>query len=137
MTVTRSVEIVPGVIYTIHPDHRNNTARKSQWRVTEDQEIACFNLSWRNEWIGADVGWGLHIVDNRAEYLGVGQDHLTPVFMAKFKNDNVQPDWHGYPVDHTRNCDRPLEPILRRWMDLQFIAPEKMSKILRGKPCRL
>lgn len=131
-------EIVSGVFYVNHPPHRNNAAEKSQWCISEVEERDCFAKALSKRWILDDVGWGLHLVDGRVGYLGVGRDHRTPVFIAKFVDSNNTALWHGYPVDHRMNVrDRPEESVLKRWLDDDVLPRTKIRKLVRGQPCSL
>jgi hypothetical protein len=127
-----------GVHYLCHPDHRNGLRPKSQWRVTEQEEIGCFRLTYDNQWIIDQKGWGLHLVDGSPQYLGVARDHATEVFVAKFVSNTAGEEWHGYPADHTSNsADRPHESVAWKWQENGFIRPAKVRKLLRGQPCLL
>lgn len=133
-----TTEIRPGVLYTCHPDHRNGTLGKSQWRVVPDEEIRCFARCLRDTWTRGAVGWSLHLVDGRPEYLGVAQDHRTPLFVAKFVDGTQRGIWHGYPADHQRNhADIPDLPILRDWLNGALLTRPKIRKLIRGQPCSL
>src|SRR5688572_21389574 len=87
--------------YLIHPDHRNATPNKSQWRITAQDEFGTFVHSEGKGWqVGGITGWGLHLSrDGRVTILGVAQDHKTDVFIAKFVRNPTSAQWHGYPVN--------------------------------------
>ena len=70
--------------YSPNPQHRNRTPEKSQWSISLAQEIACFNTTYANQWIDNNNGWGLHYSEGRLDYLGLAQDYITRVFIAKF-----------------------------------------------------
>ena len=123
--------------YQPNPAHRNNTPGKSQWAVSLPDEQAIFLQSVNEQWLSAECGWGLHLVEGAPSYLGVAQDHLTEVFFAKFVGKSTSP-WHGYPADHVRNSqDVPHEEVLSAWMQRHLISRAKVRKILRGKRCHL
>ena len=131
-------QITSGVFYVNHPPHRNRTAGKSQWRITEIEERSCFEKTLSKSWVLADVGWGLHLVDGRVRYLGVGRDHHTRVFIAKFVDSNNTALWHGYPVDHQTSIkDRPNESVLKRWLTDEVLPVPKIRKLIKGQPCSL
>ena len=123
--------------YMNHPDHRNGTPNKSQWSVTEEEERNIFIRTWTSHWVVADAGWGLYLVNDAIAFLGVAQDHATPVFIAKFIGNNSMHDWHGFPVDHRRQSDRPAEAVLGAWLAAAIIPAAKIRKIQKVQPCRL
>lgn len=127
--------IKPGITYLDVCYHRDRTPGKSQWTISLEQEYTCFTLTHDNDWILEFAGYGLHIHDGQAHYLGEDRDHSTKVFMAKFQDGNMNGKWHGWPVDHRR--DRPFESILLDWKKQGFFSPAKIIKIIRGKPCSL
>jgi hypothetical protein len=133
-------EPAPGIRYLIHPHHRNGMADKAQWRIRVPQEVSVFATSLQRNWTdqGQGWGWGLYVVNGRAAYLGVGRDHVIRLFIAKFVDGTHANQWHGYPVDHRRgqsNC--PTERVMNDWLQTEALPPAKISKIARGKPCRL
>ena len=122
--------------YSPNPQHRNGTWGKSQWLISLADEFGCFNTAHANDWIENDTGWGLYLSNEVPNYLGLAQDHITKVFIAKFVGD--QGIWHGYPADHQQNHqDIPTEQVLMRWMEANLFSPAKVRKIVRGQPCRL
>jgi hypothetical protein len=130
--------IGPGFSYVIHPDHRNGNHNKSQWTISEVNELNVFVGTYQQSWFANTVGWGIFVVDGNIRYLGVGQDHLERVFIAKFVTNHSQQPWHGYPADHRNNqADIPDRDILRRWLQGNVLPAPKISKILGGKKCRL
>jgi hypothetical protein len=138
VTFVSTYTIAPGVTYGVHPHHRNGMRRKSQWTISEDQERGVFVDARDKNWILQDIGWGLKIVEGRVAYLGVAQNHITQLFVAKFVNGNRKQSWHGYPADHQRHTqDIPNETMLQRWLDDGVLPPQKIAKLQRGKPCSL
>lgn len=122
--------------YKVNPAHRDGTSGKSQWRVSHEDEIRCFDGARTSHWLVGTVGWGLHLAAGNPDYLGVARDHETKVFVAKFTGERDV--WHGYPADHRRNHrDIPNERILADWMREGVLKPAKVRKIGRGQPCRL
>ena len=125
-------------MYRHHPGHRNWTAGKSQWIISEPAELASFEFARSRGWLLDQVGWGLHIPDQTPEWLGVAQDHRTRVFIAKFVGATAPVMWHGYPADHRRNtADIPTERVLNAWLKAAIFSPAKIRKIARGQPCSL
>lgn len=138
-------EVVPGVFYVVHPHHRDPHQQndKSQWTITPSEERDVFSGTVMRRWFAGTVGWGLHIPNGAAEYLGTGRAphcdaRLRRLFMAKFVRDAVQPSWHGYPSDHQRHPSNvPPEPVLKAWADSGFLRWATMAKVLKGRPCSL
>lgn len=137
MSTTESHEVETGIFYTHHPHHRNQTPQKSQWSIPETSELGVFARCRQETWYVDGNGWGLHFVEGAVRYLGVGQDHATRVFIAKFVANSDESQWHGYPADHIRRSDRPCEQILRQWLGGEVLPPAKIRKISKGQPCRL
>ena len=122
--------------YSPNPQHRNRTPEKSQWSISLAQEIAYFNTTYANQWIDNNNGWGLHYSEGRLDYLGLAQDYITRVFIAKFVGDRGT--WHGYPADHQQNQqDIPTERIRTIWINTNVLRPAQIRKITKGQPCRL
>lgn len=126
------------MVYKINPLHRNGSTNKSQWTISENSEIQCFELARVSEWLLPRKGWGLYIVESKPEWLGVAQDHVTQVFIAKFVHDENSSEWHGYPADYRNNQqDIPEEKILKKWLLEERLLPAKIRKIAKGQPCNL
>jgi hypothetical protein len=130
--------IAPGFTYQHHPDHRNRTAGKSQWTVSEADERTTFDYSRTNQWLAQHVGWGVYVLAGRATYLGVSDDGLRRLLIAKFVGSNSPKVWHGYPADHQKTThDIPTTKILGQWMRLNLLRAAKVRKLMRGQPCNL
>jgi hypothetical protein len=130
--------IAPGYIYLNHPDHRNGTADKSQWSISEVDERSVFNRSRINNWLPPSPGWGLHSHNDHTMYLGTSSDGVRSLLVAKFVASSAPIVWHGYPADHQRKRqDVPTREILVAWTNLRLINEPQMRKILRGQPCEL
>jgi hypothetical protein len=132
--------IAVGVTYLIHQAHRDGTKDKSQWTIEVPKELTVFAAALRAHWTDAAAGWGwgLHIVRGRVAYLGVGRDHELRVFVAKFLDGTHTSTWHGFPADHRRGpSDRPPERVMKTWLETKVLAPAKVRKIAKGKPCDL
>jgi hypothetical protein len=130
--------IAPGFTYVNHPDHRNGTAGKSQWLISEEEERGVFDTSRSNNWLPPSPGWGLHSPNAQAMYLGISADGRRNLLVAKFVASNTPIVWHGYPADHQRKRqDVPTREILLDWTRLQFVNEPQMRKILKGQPCDL
>ena len=130
--------IAPGVTYCVHPHHRNGTPHKSQWSIPESQERNVFIHARDQNWLLQTVGWGLHVVNGRVEYLGTTHNGTRCLFVAKFVDASENHTWHGYPADHQRRpSDIPSVCILQRWMTSNLLRRAVIRKIVRGQPCSL
>jgi len=130
--------IAPGFSYQHHPGHRDGTAGKSQWSVTETEERGIFDHSRMSQWLSQYLGWGVHVVTGQAVYLGNSDDSARSLIIAKFVASNSPKIWHGYPADHQRRIqDIPEPKILMEWMRLKYLKPAKIRKLMRGQPCSL
>src|SRR5688572_27130432 len=106
--------------YVVNQVHRNGARKKSQWRISIPDEVWCFEHSVSRSWVVGSEAWGLHNPEGHPRYLGVAQDHMTEVFIAKFIGDNDI--WHGYPADHQRNPqDIPHPTVMASWLELELI----------------
>jgi len=132
-------EILPGLKYVHKSDHRDNTADKSQWTISEQEERSSFSLMYASKWIVEnDKGWGLHIIDKTADYLGVGVNRARDLFIAKFVDGAHSNIWHGYPADYVaNNQDKPDRRVLQEWGTVGYISFGKVRKVLKGQPCNL
>jgi hypothetical protein len=125
-------------MYVINPHHRNGNKNKSQWTISEVDEIKCFDLAKGRGWLDAEKGWGLHILGNQPMWLGIAQDRTTLLFIAKFVGSAFNSEWHGYPTDYRNNHhDIPDEVVLRKWLAESGLSAAKVRKIARGQPCNL
>lgn len=124
--------------YSPNPQHRDNNPNKSQWIITEDEEMNCFKTAYSKGWVIGNNAWSLHYIQNELTYLGIGVDRSTNLFIAKFKNDISHSTWHGYPADYQQNAqDVPGTDILRDWIKCNVLPKAKISKIMKGQPCKL
>jgi hypothetical protein len=89
-----------------------------------------------SSWLQSSVGWGLHLVDESAAWLGKSAIHRERLFLAKFVDPTEKSDWHGYPADHCRNAqDVPSEGVLDSWIERGLLSGAKVRKIIRGQRC--
>ena len=122
--------------YTPNPKHRNWTFDKSQWQITSIEEENCFFDAVKNNWYTSSLAWGIYRPQGHLEFLGVGRDHTSPVFIAKFLGDRAN-DWHGFPIDHRKDeRDIPIPRIVDDWMKMKLLTPAKARKIIKSLPCR-
>jgi hypothetical protein len=127
-----------GVTYASKPDHRDNTVVKSQWTITVEQEVGSFRLAEAQHWFDDDRGWGLHLENRSAAYLGLGIDRTHRLFVARFEGARNNTYWHGYPADHTRRTeDIPTEWIALQWIAENYLPKPKVRKLLKGQRCKL
>ena len=130
--------VVSNQDYTIKLDHRNKTKEKSQWTVSHQDEVSIFIDAYTRTWVSEDNAWGVFFSNGNLDYLGVAQDHVTQIFIAKFVNDVIHNNWHGYPANYQiHSQDIPEESILKNWLDNDILPKSKINKIARGKPCKL
>ena len=133
-----SQTVAPGYAYTVHPHHRNGTAGKSQWTVTEAQELGIFANSLTQQWLLGGFAWGLYSPGGQVSYLGVSSNNQTRLFVAKFVGGVAPIVWHGYPADPQRSVrDIPEPSIFRKWIDQGVLGLPKIRKLMRGQPCDL
>jgi hypothetical protein len=131
--------IAEGVLYAAHPHHRDNSRRneKSQWTITETEEVASFTSAYGGGWIDAEQGWGLHRPNAAVAALGTATDGETTLYVAKFVSKNATP-WHGYPADHQRRIDDvPSERLLKEWLDQGLVSNAAVRKLVKQQPCSL
>jgi hypothetical protein len=137
---------LPGVMYTHNEQHRNNNPHKSQWTISRDEELSCFETASTLLYIyGINEGpdcWGLHKENKTVVYLGrtainspnSGQE----LFIAKFIDGNNNDVWHGYPADHVGNQqDIPPASVLQFWLEENSLPVSKIRKITKGQKCKL
>jgi len=129
-----------GVTYIFKEDHRDGTAQKSQWTISEDDEFRSFEYAFDSNWIEENVGWGLYLVNTIPAFLGVAElpNRHRLLFIAKFVGSDRGKRWHGYPAnpqDHQH--DTPSNDVLLNWSERGFVSRAKMRKILKGQPCNL
>jgi len=129
---------VSGLTYGSKPDHRDNTAVNSQWTINVEQEVECFRFTQARRWFDDGHGWGLHLENHSAAYVGVGIDRTHQLFLARFEGDRNNTYWHGYPAEHTRRTDDiPTEGIALQWIARNYLAKSKVRKLLKGQRCKL
>jgi hypothetical protein len=130
--------VAPGFTYQVHPDHRNGTQSKSQWTISQTEELGVFGAAVARRWLLQNRGWGLYIQNDQFTVVGVSADQARRIFVAKFTASNAPQIWHGYPADHQiHSHDIPAPEIMKRWMDTNVLAPRKIRKLSKGQPCNL
>lgn len=126
-----------GRSYVHKADHRDGTAAKSQWSIDEADERGCLSKSVASSWCDTEHAWGVHRVSGQVRHLGIAQNRVTQLFVAKYVNgqNNL---WHGYPADPQRHSqDIPPQYVLNSWLSLDILPAAKIRKIQRGQRCQL
>jgi hypothetical protein len=124
--------------YIVSSYHRGSpTQEKSTWIISPDQEIECFVLAKEAKWEGVSVAWGVHLIGNRIQSLGINHSRIE-LKIAKFVDGSATNIWHGYPADfRTKAKDRPPINILASWKDKGIILKHHVRKISGGIECNL
>jgi len=119
---------------------------KSQWTLSVVEEFECFKnvdgLSSICSDAAAKAGWGLHIVSNKASYLGNAAANAPnayrPLFIAKFVRSARGMEWHGYPANsEAHDKDVPPPEALNRWHESGYLTLRAVRKISQRKKCTL
>ena len=128
------IEIDEQTRYFFASQHRGRkNDHKSKWIISLSEEFECFQRTCNNSWIGNCSGWGLHIQNDRVEYLGKNNQEVK-LRIAKFVDKHSDGTWHGYPADYmVKIQDRPDETILKDWVYKRYIDKVCMARILCGK----
>ena len=123
--------------YISNPKHRNSSSADAQWTILEEEEHTSFVESWTNGWCLEGKGWGLHLVDGSVATLGRTEAPVEDSFIARFVSSDEPIRWHGYPANRRKNQDIPPREIRYAWLSKGLLAAAKISKIGKGKRCRL
>lgn len=119
--------------YQIHPQHRDNTPKKAQWRVSYEDELTVFAWAAGEEIIiDEQYMWGLLVIADEPCYIGY-TEFGDPSKIAIFDNGGQNGFWHGYPVDYIRSQEYPPESVLAHWRDMNYITKADLRRIIRGK----
>lgn len=121
--------------YFCHAHHRDGRKTKSQWTITEAQEIAVFGDAVANDWLVDTIGWGLYLEDGKVAYLGVSGDGKRRLFVAKFWDSYSKDEWHGFPADQRKSQDKPPWEIANKWVEENYIGLPKVRKLMKGQRC--
>jgi hypothetical protein len=131
-------EVIPGVHYGCHPDHRSGNQNKSQWIISTSEEVESFRLSYSQGWVVGTRAWGLHLINDRPAYLGIAIDRSRQLFVARFEDGSGNLRWHGYPADHQKKVnDRLPEKLKELWIRNNVLPAPKVRKLVTGAPCSL
>lgn len=118
--------------YKIKSDHRDVSMmkHKSQWSISQWQELNLFSTAHANGWFIKDKGtvWAILVSSDGLNVLGT--DSSYELFIARYTCDQGQ--WHGYPVAPKQH-DRPPSNILKTWHSSGLINNSTMNKWLQGK----
>lgn len=143
------IEAIQECEYKVSKDHRDTSkGEKSQWTVTPDKEVECFEKNYEECWGSVDAGdkstdkvFGVLIEGNVAIVLGKTRFD-EDVHIARFKVYG-QPEgvltrqWHGYPSCYWRNDqDIPTDDFLRKFVRQNIISEANLKKIIRGQRCK-
>lgn len=124
--------------YSFHTHHRDRNPAKSQWSISSDNELDSFKNAMNSEWLINNNGWGIFPITGNPDYLGVAKDQITQLLIAKFVFDENRNNWHGYPANHIEKAqDIPDDIVLKKWIENSVLPRAKISKIGKGKPCKL
>lgn len=114
--------------YTVNPPHRGALplAQKSQWKISEWEELTLFFDAQKNSWkCNKNNLWSVH-----SEFCKIGEDINNDLYIAKFKVD--QGIWHGYPVS-PKEFDIPPKNAVKNWLERKIISKRDATKINQGK----
>jgi len=124
--------------YIANQQHRDGNPHKCQWTIPEDEETAVFQRAHAEGWLLPSTGWGIHIRDGQAAYVGMAVDRQRELLLAKFVAGNAPVVWHGYPADHQMNPqDIPDELVLSKWLNSGVLSAPKLRKIGKAQRCRI
>jgi hypothetical protein len=135
--------VLSNVKYIHKMDHRNQSDEKSQWIISKTQERDCFVNAMTSGWnLPIHHCWGLHFEDGKVSYVGItarNEPETHNLFIAKFVDSNQNDRWHGYPADPSgeKQQDIPPEPILKLWLQEEYLRGATIRKLSRGQKCRL
>lgn len=134
-----SETIIQGRRYVVKIDHRDGTTIKSQWTVPVKDEHRAFGIMLAADWTCDTVGWSLHIVDGKAQYLGRSAHDLgRPARMLFIAFYVIQPICHGYPSDPQRSKrEAPPDRVRNAWLQGKYLRAVTIRKLGRGQPCKL
>ncbi len=124
--------------YIISSQHRRRgNPNKSIWTITFEEEVDCFIQALNGNWKIATEAWGIKVVDNILQVVGLNNNNGN-LKLAKFVDGTNTNVWHGYPADYMSKAqDRPATSILKDWVDNGYLTKAKMSKIRLGQSCNL
>ena len=138
----REFLVLPNIAYIHKMDHRDQSDKKSQWSISIDAERGCFTGAICAGWnLPPHNCWGLHFEDRKVGYLGTtakSEPEQRQLFIAKFVDSDKNDKWHGYPADPcNKNQDIPPDSVLKDWLQKQYLRRQTVSKLAKGKKCRL
>lgn len=121
-------------VYQINPHHRNGAQNKSQWTISNREEVEVFGWSLENNSIADEYYWGVLFNGTVCLSLGVTPHRLNSK-IARFVCSNFPRVWHGYPVDYVNDPqhDCPNYEVLRKWAGLGIITKAKIAKLIGGQ----
>lgn len=129
--------------YIIVSYHRGNpTVDKSVWDnncVDYHGEVQCFinalNRNWTNVKGNKRFCWGIRYL-NRVQKVGTGTEpEKKTLYIAQFKNELDNRQWHGYPVDYTNSNYKVPSNVLECWEESNIISKSQKSRMKRCFEC--
>ena len=119
--------------YVHNEVHRNQTPDKGQWNVTKEDERASFKTSFDEDWLESTEGWGLHIVSDKAAYLGTDRNGNL-AFFAVFVDKSTSGVWHGFPATP---LDSPSPNVIKSWLSKGLVRKKALKSLTMGQLCNL
>ena len=126
-------EIGNGLRYVHNDVHRNQTPDKGQWTIAKEEERASFKTSFDEKWLESTEGWGIHIVSNKADYLGTDRNGNL-AFFAVFIDKNTSGIWHGFPATP---LDSPSPNVIKSWLNKGLVRKKALKLLTMGQSCNL
>lgn len=127
-----------GYRYVSKPDHRDGSADKSQWTIALSDEYVSFEGAIDNAWVDDDKAWGLHVVSDSSEYLGLTATSLGRAIALCTAFFQISDVVHGYPSDPTRSTrEIPPNHVRASWLEAGLLRPSAIRKLGRGLRCKL
>ncbi|MGN6839245.1 hypothetical protein [Neisseria sp. HMSC072C05] len=126
--------------YQVKSDHRDNSHRKSQWKICEIDELKIFTFGFCNNWCSKenDVLWScsenfqaIGVESQENKNAGSPYDKL---YFARFTKD-AQHIWHGFPISQYNQNDE-VPKSIKLEVGKYFSTTEfkdKFNKWMKGK----
>lgn len=115
--------------YKVNHQHRGLLPihQKSQWRISEEDEIALFIKAKNNQWFCPKK----HLWSIDDNFIIIGEDFVGSLYIAKFWED--QGEWHGFPLSPKQHFNRPPTNAIKEWVDKKIIRKRIGSKMAQGQ----
>lgn len=123
--------------YQVNIQHRNQNNQKSQWKISEAEELEIFVAGLLNKWCDQTKMkiWSLPKQVGSFLQIGVERQSIggsTKLYMAKFTCDH-NGTWHGFPVSSKSVQDQPSEELMDVWYKMGLIDKSFRNKWSQGK----